>query len=56
MEGYGRWITLAIFIIVMCFSAYNGWKEDKEEMRVVLTYLSLSIVGLALISFIAHIW
>jgi len=56
MEGYGRWIALTIFIIVICLSAYNGWKEDKEEVKIVLTYLFVSIIGLALISFISQIW
>jgi putative Mn2+ efflux pump MntP len=56
MEGYGRWITLAIFIIVICWAIYNGLKEDKEEMKIVLKYLFISVIGLALISFISHIW
>ena len=56
MEGYGRWIALTIFVKVIFWLIYNGLKEDKEEMKIVLTYLFISIIGLALISFIAHIW
>lgn len=56
MEGYGRWITLFIFIVVICLAIYNGWKEDREETKIILTYLSISITGMALISFIAQIW
>ena len=56
MAGYGRWVTLVIIIVVLLWSAYNGWKEDKEEMKIVLTYLFFSIIGLVLISFIANFW
>ena len=56
MEGYGRWITLTVIIAVFLWLIYNGWKEDKEEMKMILTYLFISIIGLALISFIAQIW
>jgi predicted type IV restriction endonuclease len=56
MEGYGRWITLSIFIIVMSWVIYKGFKEDKEEMKMVLTYLTISILGLIFISFIANNW
>ena len=56
MEGYGRWITLFIVIIFFCFLIYNGFKEDKEEMKIALTYLTISILGLMFISFIANNW
>ena len=56
MEGYGRWIALTIFIIVICLSVYEVWKEDKEEVKIVLTYLFIGIIGLALILFIANFW
>jgi len=56
MEGYGRWIALTIFIIVICLSAYDEWKEDKEEVKIELMYLFIGIIGLALISFIANFW
>jgi uncharacterized membrane protein len=56
MDGYGRWIALFIFIVVICLAIYNGWKKDKEEMKIVLMYLFISIIGLALISFIANFW
>ena len=56
MEGYGRWIALTIFIIVICLSVYDVWKEDKEEVKIVLTYLFIGIIGLALILFIVNFW